>query len=260
VPKRELRWFLYFPFTVLQLGVASIPAGLYWNWSILLITGVGVILSLLSGSMSEWRREKFECRRGSKDDYLITRGNGHRHVFLIRGIRNDHGLGLNLEDLAAARGGADIWTRAKTVVYAVTWLLFLLAAGGLKQDTWYLVFVGAAGMAQNIFVAGARRSSASHGIPLNPVRAADDSILTYGLRSKGSDRPRVMNVLREVEQGIPGVGLALLYEFFPDHTLRDAEKTEWETLKASVKQRRKEKPRYEKPRYGLIDMPGPLFS
>jgi hypothetical protein len=245
---------------VLVFSVHGPPIGCSQHPSRAVLELVGVMLSLLSGSMSEWRREKFDCRRGSKDDYLITRGNGHRHVFLIRGIRNDHGLGLNLEDLAAARGGADIWTRAKTVVYAMTWLLFLLAAGGLKQDTWYLVFVGAAGMAQNIFVAGARRSSASHGIPLNPARAADDSILTYGLRSKGSDRPRVMNVPREVEQGIPGVGLALLYEFFPDHTLRDAEKRDWETLKASVKQRRKEKSRYEKPRYGLLDMPGPLFA
>jgi len=236
------------------LGAASIPAGLYWNWSILLITSVGVILSLLSGSTREWRREKFECRRGSKDDYIITRGNGHKHVFLIRGIQDNPGLGLNLEDLAAARGGADIWTRAKTVLYAVAWLLFLLAAGALKQDTWYLVFVGAAGMAQNIFVAGARRSSASHGIPLNPIRADDGCVLTYGLRCKGSGRPRVMDVLREVETDIPGVGVALLYEFFPDYTLRDAEKKEWETLKASVKQRRN-----EKPRYGMLSVPDRLF-
>jgi len=255
VPKRDLRWFLYFPFTALQLGVASIPAGLYWNWSILLITGVGVMLSLLSGSMSEWRREKFECRRGSKDDYLITRGNGHKHVFLIRGIQKNHSVGLNLEDLATARGCADIWTRAKTVLYAVAWLLFLLAAGGLRENTWYLVFVGAAGMVQNIFVAGARRSSASHGIPLKPVRTDDDHLMTFGLRGEGKGRPRVMEVLYKVEEDFPGVGVALLYEFFPEHTLKDHEKENWELLKASVKQRR-----YKKPRYGLLRTPCWLFG
>jgi hypothetical protein len=47
-----------------------------------------------------------------------------------------------------------------------------------------------------------------------------------------------MVVLRQVEKDLPGVGIALLHEFFPDHTLRDAEKTEWDALKASVKQRR----------------------
>jgi hypothetical protein len=238
VPKLDVRWFLYFPFTFLQLGVASIPVGLHRNWSILLVTSMNILLSLLSGSMGEWRREKFDCRRRSRHDYLITRGNGHKHVYLIKGIHNNSGSGLNLEDLAAARGGANTWTRALTVLYAVGWLLFLVTAGGLKEDAWYLIFVGTAGMVQNIFLAGARRSSASHGIPLNPVRKDNDHVLTYGLRCPGSERPGVMVVLRQVEKDLLGVGIALLHEFFPDHTLRDAEKTEWNALKASVKQRR----------------------
>lgn len=42
--------------TVLQLSVAAIPCGVYGDWSILLITAAGTVLSYLTGSIPQWSK------------------------------------------------------------------------------------------------------------------------------------------------------------------------------------------------------------
>lgn len=187
------------------------------------ITAAGTVLAVLTGSVREWRLEKYKARSEAKHPYIITRGNGHKHVFIIF---NKSGTGLQLDDLAGAVQTAGPITRLASVFLAILWTMFLVTAGGIDEDSWYLLLVGAMGMAQNVVVAGVSRKSSSHGIPLTQIGPV------MGRKVKGDRRPKVMDVLYQVEdfgfdRGIKGVGLALRREYFPDWALRDHEVDEW---------------------------------
>jgi hypothetical protein len=173
----------------------------------------------MTGSMREWRFEMFHCRKNSGSSYIITRGNGHRHVFVLRA--DEAKSGLYLDDLAGAVAHATARTRLACIAFAVLWIAFLVVAGGLKDHTWYLLAVGALGMIQNVAVAGLPRTTASHGIPLSDVEKI------YGRRAKGERRRRVMEVLYEVDNDYPGLGQAIRPEFFQDFSLRPDEVDEW---------------------------------
>jgi hypothetical protein len=80
--------------------MAAVPFGLYYDWGVFMITGAGTILALITGSLHQWRAEKFACRRNTKKVVAITQGNGSRYVMVIFGCRR----GLDLEDLAAGEG------------------------------------------------------------------------------------------------------------------------------------------------------------
>ncbi|EON62751.1 hypothetical protein W97_01976 [Coniosporium apollinis CBS 100218] len=210
---------------VIQLTVATIPTFLYGNWSILFITAVGTILSVSTASLKEWRREKYKCRKNSKHDYAVTRGNGHSHVFVIQSgsaSPGGAGPGLFLDDLAGAVQKSDRRTKTLSVCFAFLWICFMITAAAIKDNTWFLLIVGLVGMTQNIWVAGRPRESAAHGIPVERIGH------TYGRREKNKARPRVTNVLKEVELAYPGVGRAIRSEFLPDHALRPQEIQWWD--------------------------------
>lgn len=215
----------------LQLCVAMVPVILDRDWSILLMTGLGTALAVVTGSLRELVREKYECRKddeSKKQDYILTRGNGHNHVFVIQA--NDYVVGLNLNDLAGARRGADTGTRVLSVILAILWIVFLVVAGGLDVDTWYLLAVGALGMMQNVFVAGWQRSTQAHGIPLEFERI-------FGQKDKGVTWGQ-MRTLREFANEHPGAACAIRPEFFPDHILNLDEKQEWKHYAEEAKRRR----------------------
>ena len=153
--------------------------------------------------------------------------------------------GLYLDDLSSARRHGGLKTRVLSSVLAVLWFGFLITVGGIESDTWYLLAVGSIGMVQNVCVAAAPRSTAAHGIPLERCRL----LKTFGVKSNPNGdkppvperlgmRPRAINVIQEVEESHPGVGLALLPEFFPGG-LRDNEIAWRDHAKATVKDRRK---------------------
>ena len=82
---------------LLQLVLAAIPVILWRDWNVLLITGAGTLLAILTAALPQWKAEKFACRTNSDKVIAVTRGNGSNHVMVIRGSYN----GLDLEDLAA---------------------------------------------------------------------------------------------------------------------------------------------------------------
>lgn len=245
----------YLATLLLQLGVAAIPIGLNNNWTIMLITAAGSVLAIATGSLPEWRREKFGCRRNSKDTYALTRGNGHKHVFVVQDPWDpvsdpDHEIRTNLylEDLAGSVQAADHLTRTISVIFTVLWIIFLITVGSASSssDTWYLLGVGSLGMAQNVLVAGYSRNPSAHGIPMHIVRA--DPALNIedgrklGRKKKGMDkRPKVMNVLYEAEDMYPGLGLSLKDLFFPVGQLTKEEIAKWDEYASSLKTRRKDK-------------------
>ncbi|KAF9771027.1 hypothetical protein IL306_011350 [Fusarium sp. DS 682] len=213
--KYDVVFWIGLPIMVLQLGIAAIPCGVFGEWGPLLITVVGIALSLATGMLPQWKKEKWACRDKAKHDYILTRGNGSQHAFVVRG----NGHGFNLEDLASGQSNimvaTNIFTRVALLILAALWILLLITAAGLKRNTWFLLAIGAVGILQNIYVAGAPRRPENFGIPL-------DFIEVFG-------NPSAMQTLLEVEEKYKNVGRALLQEFFPG-SLNETEKRRWGEL------------------------------
>lgn len=215
-------------FTILvQLAVAAIPLGLFQDWAILLITGFGTALALTTGLLPQWKTEKWACRKKSMTSYILTRGNGAQHAIVILG----NGYGLNLEDLASGQSNTEVatnlFTRLALLSIFVLWVLLLITAAGIKDNTWFLLAVGGIGIVQNVFVAGYHRRPESFGLPLDFVEVIG--------------RAKVMDTLLEVERLYENVGSALLPEFFPG-SLNESDKTKWEEIKAAHDLARAEAP------------------
>ncbi|KAK0482462.1 hypothetical protein IW261DRAFT_1550340 [Armillaria novae-zelandiae] len=214
-PSVDLWWYSGLFVIAIQHGLATIPCALHKNWSILFITTAGTMLALITGSLPQWRREKWVCRRKTKKICSVTGGNGTRHVMVILG----KGVGLDLEDLAAAesprmrqRGKDDnlgfFFTQVACLLLATFWIIILITVTALKEDTWYLLGVGGLGMVQNVLVAGAERRTGTSGIHLKKIEEYEQG--------------KVMDTLMDLEEGYPKVGKSLVTEFFPSG-LREVE-------------------------------------
>ncbi|KAI0185162.1 hypothetical protein EV127DRAFT_464017 [Xylaria flabelliformis] len=190
----------------------AIPYVLYGHWAILAVTAAGIILSFATGALPQWTREKWACRRNTAKTVILTRGNGSQHAIVILGTGN----GLDLEDLAAAGSMSfppSCLIRCATLILAALWILLLITAAGIQENTWYLLAIGSIGMLDNIYVAGASRSPKDFGIPLQFVEVIG--------HNKG------MKALLEVESRYPRVGRSMLRTFFPGD-LEPEEQAEWD--------------------------------
>jgi hypothetical protein len=214
-PGYDLVYFIGFATSVFQLGIAAIPCGIFGDWGIFLVTASGILLSFATGSISQWSKEKWACRRNSEKTVVLSRGNGSQHAIVIIG----DGKGLDLEDLAAGPTNVDVsssyTTRIAVTLLAALWILLLITAAGLKQNTWFLLATGGIGILQNIFVAGWRRSPKAFGVPLNFETVIGE--------------PKVMDTLFAVEKAYPRVGRSMRETFFPGKLRLDEEK-KWDEL------------------------------
>lgn len=201
---------------IFQIVIAAIPLGVFGDWSVLLITIAGTALSLITGYLPQWRREKWAGRNDSDKTIIISRGNGAQHAIVING----EGRGLDLEDLAAVANGIEVLASRSTsialVCLAVAWVFLLITAASAPQNSWFLLAIGGLGVLHNAFVAGWRRDPEAFGIPLE----FDDVI----------GHQDVMIALMLTEQELPHVGYSLLSTFFPGE-LRPAETQEWNVLR-----------------------------
>ena len=215
-PALDIVWASGIVVAIVQIGVACIPFGLFGDWSILMTTVIGIALAFASGSLPQWKREKWSCRRNVDQDYILTRGNGSQHAIVILG----RGHGLNLEDLAASDSNTDAitswYTRGALVVLACLWIALLIFASGLFNNTWFLLAVGGLGILHNAAVAGWPRKPDAFGLHLEPK----DFIAG----------PKVMPVLMETERRYPHVGDSMLQTFFPGK-LWATEEQEWTLLR-----------------------------
>jgi hypothetical protein len=208
----------YFGYAIafVQLGIASIPCGLFGDWGILMLTACGIILSSLTASLPQWKSEKWACRRlpvGGKKKVVLTRGNRCQHAIVILGREGF----LDLEDLAGGRTNVDVsistTTRVIVAGLALLWVLLLITAAGLKQNTWFLLAIGGIGILQNIIVAGLRRNPRAFSIPIKYVGVFGDK--------------KVMNTLYAVEEAYPNLGRSMRDTFFPGK-LNSEEQRRWD--------------------------------
>ncbi|KAM3554171.1 hypothetical protein ARSEF4850_006574 [Beauveria asiatica] len=205
----------------LQLIVAVIALAVSGDWSILLIFASGTLLAMSTGSLGQWSREKWACRKDTRKNFVLSQGNGSQHAIVI--IGDDKGL--DLEDLAMGLDGpAFLSARITVMVLALLWLFLLITATGIKQHTWFILAIGFLGILGNTHIAGANRRPEMQGIPL-----IYESVIC---------ETKVMATLLEVEREYPKSGICMVNMFFPGK-LRPAEEDEWAALDQSVDERYK---------------------
>lgn len=199
VPIRDIYWFSGYAVALLQLGIAAVPWGVWGEWEIFVITAGGTILAFTTGSLPNWREERWNCRRNSKKNFILTRGNGSQHAIVVFG----KGRGLDLEDLATSGEAAGPLgpTRVATLGLAALWVALLVTVSGIKNHTWFLMAVGALGMIHTTIIAGVPRRPDWFGIPLQ-------------FHQVFAERT-VMNALKAAESKYPGLGRSMLLTFFP---------------------------------------------
>ena len=252
LPHRDLVWWSYFAVLIFQFVIASIPMmkhGKSGAWRVLFITAAGNGLAIVTGSLGKWKEEKFACRmlEGPKT-IILTRGNNHRHAFVIEvpaGVQS-----LRLEDLAIRqRKGGSMVYQAIFALLTIAWVMLLITIGGLEDHTWFLFGVGLLGMAHNVLVAGAQRKSNAHGIPLEHYKhPGNDSffhkcpLVVEDDRTVRAGKNNVMRALMAAERNQPGIGFCLLPIFFPGE-LRPGEEEDdfWTKIKDSRTQKRSKK-------------------
>lgn len=210
VPRRDLYWFSGYVVALVQLGVAAIPWGTDGDWEIFFLTAAGTCLAFITGSLPQWRQERWGGRPNSKKTFVLSRGNGAQHVIVIQGA----GRGLDLEDMATMNDRTRSTWKTKVVfaVLAICWVVLLLTTSGIKNHNWVLLVVGAMGMVHTLIVAGAPRRPEWFGIHLD-------------YRDVFAER-KVMATLQSAEMAFPGLGRSMLSTFFPG-ALREDEVRWW---------------------------------
>ncbi|CAL1698118.1 unnamed protein product [Somion occarium] len=186
---------------VAQLGISVIPGVLYEDWTILMVTAIGTLLSILGGALPKWKKEKWSCRKMKKNDKAViclTRGNGYNDVFVIISEGEGH---LRLEDLANARDVPVSGTFALALVLCICQALLLLTVAGLKNNAWFLLLIGSLGIVQNGVAAGVRRAPGTTGIHLEK-------------QGESIRRDKVFPALQDAEERERYVGISLLAIFF----------------------------------------------
>lgn len=235
-PNRDRIWWSFCFFFAAQFGVAVLSLVIHGkgneNWSIILITTAGTGLAFATGSLPQWGEEKYTGRRVKKDTtYILTRGDGHSHVFVIN-VDAGHDF-KNLDDMVTRRSTDSALSRIATVILAFLWIILLITVGGPEQDTWFLLGVGLIGMIHNVIVVGWKREPEAHRLPLDRDHRFDLV-----------DRRNVYEVLLDAEfSRLEGVGKALLRLSSPAG-LKPKQDEQWTGLE-------KQKPRVsgaEKPR------------
>lgn len=77
-PGRDLLFWSGIAITVVQLGIAAIPLGVFGNWGVFLVTVAAQILCYTTGFWKQWGREKWACRHipvGKRRTFILVSAN-----------------------------------------------------------------------------------------------------------------------------------------------------------------------------------------
>ena len=226
VPANGPLFYLGYLVFVTQLIVAALP-WIIWRgdgYIIFVITLGGNLLAFWTGSIRDWARERYACRKNTKEVFVLTRGNGAQHALVILG----QGRGLHLEDLATSVESrpAPLFMRPLLVrihkrllmfLFTLLWVVLLITVAGIQSNTWFLVAVGGLGSFYSVFAAGLAQKPERFGIPLRYTQTCFAN-------------EKVMIALIEAEKYRPGLGRVMLRTFFPG-SLSDKEQLFWDTAK-----------------------------
>ncbi|KAL8648869.1 MAG: hypothetical protein Q9210_004735 [Variospora velana] len=198
-PAHDLVYWSGIATILLQLVIAALALFKSNDSSTFLITISGTYLALTTGSLSQWKAEKWACRRKSPNPYILTGGNGAQHAIMILG----NGHGLHLEDLTVrtAYPSLDLQTRFYLAITSLLWVVLLLPIRSLRRKSWPLLVIAGMGTIQNVFATGVKRAPSALGVHLDFVEVVGDV--------------QVMDALIRLEAKYPNAGRSLLPTFFP---------------------------------------------
>jgi hypothetical protein len=214
MPHNDWAWISGVAVMTLQLGIAAVPAGLYHEWEILLITAAGALLGCVTGLANELSQGSYHARMHSKKKIALTEGNGSSEALVFLGGGN----GIDLEDLAATEGASSNITIVLSFTLMILWTALLITVTGLDTNTWYIIAVGGIGMIHNIIVAGGSRSPSAMGMHFR--------------RCAVISTEKVMTTLMVLETQYPEIGKALVPIYFPGG-LRPSERDWWDQERSS---------------------------
>lgn len=135
VPVVDWVWLMGILVVVVQLGIAIIPWAVNGEWDVFLVTAAGNLFAVISGSLPQWRREKWPRSKTGGQTVAITEGNGSRSVIVIL---KKPGVGLDFEVLARGTrtAPASKFTRLVNIALAVLWILLLITVQAIDQNAW----------------------------------------------------------------------------------------------------------------------------
>ncbi|KAL7956780.1 hypothetical protein V8C34DRAFT_287791 [Trichoderma compactum] len=167
VPTLDPVWWSGVIVIIVELAISIIPWILYNDWGPFLIAAAGNTLALISASLPQWRAEKWSCPKKGGATVTITQGNGSRHAIVILNKRGDE-VGLDLEILARGTrtAASSLFTKAISTTLTFLWIVLLINVSGLKENTWFILCIGALGSLQNLYAAGSSRRPSALGIHL----------------------------------------------------------------------------------------------
>jgi hypothetical protein len=170
---------------------------------------------------------------------ILTQGNGSRHTVVVI----SEGKGLDLEDLAAARSNPKPLTAHIIITLAAAWVVLLLTASGIRDNSWFLLLVGGLGSCQNIYAAGCKRNPKAYGmrfehmVDIVPgverdengnVRTVENKVFAILQELDEYNNPAAgFNRKKRENTGLDGTGLALLPIYFPSGLRPDEQ--DWKT-------------------------------
>ena len=247
---------------LVQLGIAAIPFGLYGNWGIFFVAATGQALVFVTTALPQWRVEKLSCRKASKTNVALTRGNGSRYVAVILG----NGVGLDLEDLAGAESPRmkRVWLEhglfvrrrtnkgdaeglaGQTVLQAPGLDVEVLTWKSQPIDLWatrFMCFALAILWIGFLICVTALAEDAWYLMAVGALGMSQNAIVAgvdfkserYGMhleKVKSFGGRKVMEALKNFETEYPGNGKALVDEFFPG-SLRPDEVEWWDRAEAT---------------------------
>ncbi|KAF3181076.1 hypothetical protein TWF788_006577 [Orbilia oligospora] len=178
VPIRDWIWFCGIGVILVQLVVSTVPWIRDGEWGPFIVTGAGTVLALISGSLSQFRKEKWACPRDGGDAVILTRGNGSRHAVLI--LRSKVSPSKSSEPTTDVSRGLDFE---------------ILAEGS------HLLGIGLLGSIQNVIAASAIREPGTYGVHLK-----------FKEKITGGS---VREILKATEEKYEFAGLSLVDIFFP---------------------------------------------
>ncbi|GIJ84617.1 hypothetical protein Asppvi_003466 [Aspergillus pseudoviridinutans] len=88
-------------------------------------------------------------------------------------------------------------TRAILGLFALLWILLLITAAGIQQNSWFLVAVGGVGILQNITFAGIPRHPRAHGVHIEFVEVIAQEKVMQTLYKVEDVYPRLGQMKRE---------------------------------------------------------------
>lgn len=251
-PDRRELWVLWAFAMLVQGFVAAIPVLLTAadrnakisgtdSWYVFAITLIGNGLAMATAAITSMHRPKFSMREDkSTNMYALTRGNGHRHVFIIMPdtlIKKSSSL-PHLEDMSTNLAMADNTTRGLSTIAAIAWVFLLLSVAGLQGDTGYLLLVGLVGMIHNLLVSSKICAPEEHGLPMEELTIDNEKAHEFGRGTGLEERKKVMEVLKGLEDEIPSAGCSLRPIFFPGRP-RHEDEVYWDRKKSDIKDRLK---------------------